>query len=54
MRPPCSSARSSARRVAAILGLVLAWSLGRAVNDLHGGVNRLSLGDFSTRIRPRG
>ncbi|WP_243382698.1 PP2C family protein-serine/threonine phosphatase [Geothrix alkalitolerans] len=43
-----------AQAVAAILGLVLAWSLGRAVNDLHGGVRRLSLGDFSTRIRPRG
>ena len=43
-----------AQAVAAVLGLVMAWSLGRAVNDLHGGVNRLSLGDFSTRIRPRG
>ena len=43
-----------AQSVAAILGLVLAWSLGRAVNDLHGGVKRLSLGDFSVRIRPRG
>jgi len=43
-----------AQVVAMILGLVLAWSLGRAVNDLHGGVKRLSLGDFSVRIRPRG
>ena len=43
-----------AQTLAAILGLVLAWSLGKAVNDLHGGVQRLSLGDFSTRIRPRG
>ena len=43
-----------AQALAAILGLVLAWSLGRAVNDLHGGVQRLSLGDFSARIRPRG
>jgi len=44
----------SAQALAAVLGLVMAWSLGRAVNDLHGGVNRLSLGDFSTRIRLRG
>ncbi len=43
-----------AQAMAAILGLVLAWSLGRAVNDLHGGVKRLSLGDFSARIRLRG
>ncbi|HEY3270415.1 MAG TPA: SpoIIE family protein phosphatase [Geothrix sp.] len=43
-----------AQVVAAVLGLVLAWSLGRAVNDLDGGVKRLSLGDFSARIRPRG
>jgi len=43
-----------AQAVAAILGLILAWSLGRAVNDLHGGVKRLSLGDFSARIRLRG
>jgi serine phosphatase RsbU (regulator of sigma subunit) len=43
-----------AQALAAILGLVLAWSLGRAVNDLHGGVKRLSLGDFSARIRLRG
>ena len=43
-----------AQAVAAILGLLLAWSLGRAVNDLHGGVQRLSLGDFTARIRPRG
>ncbi|HEY3399058.1 MAG TPA: SpoIIE family protein phosphatase [Geothrix sp.] len=43
-----------AQAVAAVLGLVLAWSLGRAVNDLDGGVKRLSLGDFSARIRPRG
>jgi len=43
-----------AQAFAAILGLLLAWSLGRAVNDLHRGVNQLSLGDFSTRIRPRG
>ena len=43
-----------AQTVAALLGLVLAWSLGRAVNGLHRGVERLSLGDFSTRIRPRG
>ena len=43
-----------AQTLAAVLGLVLAWSLGRAVNDLHGGVHRLSLGDFSARIHPRG
>jgi serine phosphatase RsbU (regulator of sigma subunit) len=43
-----------AQAVAAILGLILAWSLGRAVNDLHGGVKQLSLGDFSARIRLRG
>lgn len=43
-----------AQGAAAVLGLMLAWSLGRAVNDLHGGVGRLSLGDFSARIRPRG
>ncbi len=44
----------TAQAVAMILGLVLAWSLGRAVNGLHGGVKRLSQGDFSARIRPRG
>jgi len=44
----------AAQAVAATLGTRLAWSLGRAVNDLHGGVQRLSLGDFSTRIQPRG
>jgi serine phosphatase RsbU (regulator of sigma subunit) len=43
-----------AQTAAALLGLVLAWSLGRAVNGLHGGVQRLSQGDFSARIRPRG
>jgi serine phosphatase RsbU (regulator of sigma subunit) len=43
-----------AQVLAAILGLVLAFSLGRAVNDLHRGVKRLSHGDFSARIRPRG
>ncbi|WP_026853000.1 PP2C family protein-serine/threonine phosphatase [Geothrix fermentans] len=43
-----------AQAVAAVLGLVLAWSLGRAVNGLHEGVARLSHGDFSARIRPRG
>lgn len=43
-----------AQAVAALLGLGLAWSLGRAVNDLHGGVKRLSRGDFSARIRLRG
>ncbi len=43
-----------AQLAAMILGLLMAWSLGRAVNDLHGGVKRLSLGDFSARIRPRG
>lgn len=43
-----------AQGLAATLGLVLAWSLGKAVNDLHGGVKRLSLGDFNARIRPRG
>lgn len=47
-------ALAMAQVVAMILGLVLAWSLGRAVNDLHGGVKRLSRGDFSVRIRPRG
>ncbi|GLH71591.1 hypothetical protein GETHLI_00930 [Geothrix limicola] len=45
---------ATAQAMAAVLGLLLAWSLGRAVNDLHGGVKRLSLGDFSARIRPRG
>ena len=39
---------------ATLLGLRLAWTLGRAVNALHGGVRRLSLGDFATRIAPRG
>ena len=39
---------------ATLLGLRLAWSLGRAVNALHGGVRRLTLGDFTTRIAPRG
>lgn len=43
-----------AQVMAMLLGLVMAWSLGRAVNDLHGGVKRLSLGDFTARIRPRG
>lgn len=43
-----------AQAAAAILGLVLAWSLGRAVHGLYLGVQRLSEGDFSTRIRPRG
>jgi serine phosphatase RsbU (regulator of sigma subunit) len=43
-----------AQALAALLGLVLAWSLGRAVNDLHHGVRRLSAGDFTARIRPRG
>lgn len=43
-----------AQLAAALLGLMLAWSLGRAVNDLHGGVARLSQGDFGARIRPRG
>ena len=43
-----------AQAAAALLGLIMAWSLGRAVNDLHGGVQRLSLGDFSARIHPRG
>ena len=47
-------ALATAQAMAAILGLVLAWSLGRAVNDLHGGVKRLSHGDFTTRIRLRG
>ncbi len=39
---------------ATLMGLVLAWSLGRSVNELHRGVLRLSQGDFGTRIRPRG
>jgi serine phosphatase RsbU (regulator of sigma subunit) len=43
-----------AQAVATILGLVLAWSLGQAVNGLHRGVQLLSLGDFSARIRLRG
>ncbi len=47
-------ALATAQALAAILGLVLAWSLGRAVNDLHRGVHQLSLGDFTTRIRLRG
>jgi serine phosphatase RsbU (regulator of sigma subunit) len=47
-------ALAMAQALAAILGLVLAWSLGRAVNGLHRGVRQLSLGDFSVRIRPRG
>jgi serine phosphatase RsbU (regulator of sigma subunit) len=43
-----------AQFVATLLGLRLAWSLGRAVNGLHKGVQRLSLGDFSVRIPLRG
>ncbi len=43
-----------AQAAATILGLLLAWSLGRAVNDLHRGVQHLARGDFSARIRPRG
>ncbi len=44
----------TAQGLAMIMGLVMAWSLGRAVNDLHRGVKRLSFGDFAARIRPRG
>ncbi|HJW09658.1 MAG TPA: SpoIIE family protein phosphatase [Holophagaceae bacterium] len=36
-----------------LLGLRLAWSLGRSVDDLHKGVDLLAKGDFSARIRPR-
>jgi serine phosphatase RsbU (regulator of sigma subunit) len=43
-----------AQAVAALMGLSLAWSLGRAINELHRGVLRLTHGDFDTRIRPRG
>jgi serine phosphatase RsbU (regulator of sigma subunit) len=43
-----------AQAVATLMGLSLAWSLGRAVNELHRGVLRLTHGDFGTRIRPRG
>jgi len=40
--------------VATLMGLSLAWSLGRSVNELHRGVQLLSHGDFGARIRPRG
>jgi serine phosphatase RsbU (regulator of sigma subunit) len=43
-----------AQAVATLMGLSLSWSLGRAVNELHRGVLRLSQGDFEARIRPRG
>jgi len=43
-----------AQVAAALLGLRLAWSLGRSIHALYLGVRRLSDGDFSTRIRPRG
>jgi len=43
-----------AQAIATLMGLSLAWSLGRAVNELHRGVLRLTHGDFDTRIRPRG
>jgi serine phosphatase RsbU (regulator of sigma subunit) len=43
-----------AQAVATLMGLSLSWSLGRAINELHRGVLRLSQGDFETRIRPRG
>ena len=45
---------AAAQLLSALLGVGLAWSLGRAVNDLHRGVQRLALGDFTVRIRPRG
>jgi len=45
---------ATAQVLSTLLGLGLAWSLGRAVNDLHRGVQRLALGDFTVRIRPRG
>jgi serine phosphatase RsbU (regulator of sigma subunit) len=40
--------------ISTLLGLRLAWSLGRAVNALHKGVQRLTHGDFSVRIPLRG
>jgi serine phosphatase RsbU (regulator of sigma subunit) len=45
---------AASQMAATLMGLLLAWSLGRAVNELHRGVLRLSKGDFGTRIRPRG
>ena len=45
---------AAAQLLSTLLGVSLAWSLGRAVNDLHRGVQRLALGDFTARIRPRG
>lgn len=39
--------------VALVMGLHLALQLGRNVDDLFAGVNRLAGGDFSTRIKPR-
>ncbi len=40
--------------LALLMGLVLARNLGRSVDGLFRGVSRLSTGDFSIRIRPRG
>jgi sigma-B regulation protein RsbU (phosphoserine phosphatase) len=40
--------------VAFLLGLLLAHSLGKSVDGLFKGVARLSRGEFSFRIRPRG
>ena len=40
--------------VALVMGLYLARQLGKAVDDLFRGVSRLSTGDFTVRIRPRG
>ncbi len=42
-----------AQLLSGLLGLRLAWSLGRSVDDLHKGVTRLAEGDFTARIRPR-
>lgn len=39
--------------VALVMGLHLALQLGRNVDDLFTGVNRLAGGDFGTRIKPR-
>lgn len=39
--------------LALVMGLHLAGQLGRNVDDLFAGVNRLAGGDFATRIKPR-
>lgn len=40
--------------VALVMGLYLAHQLGKSVDGLFRGVTRLSTGDFTVRIRPRG